>query len=119
MAAEALEPANRIACLSPVGVNLLLQRWVVHNTRVVVPTFDYQGMIAGPYEEADLIEEWCSERTPTGVDVDDATKEAVNWLREDLGAGTPIRQDRLADPQRVSSVRKEMRTRLKGMGGAH
>ena len=53
-----LDRANRIACLSPVGINLLLQRWVAHNSRAVIPTSDYQALTSGPYEEADLVEEW-------------------------------------------------------------
>ena len=69
---EQLIPERRAACLSPYGVNLLLQRWVFHNTRVVVGTPDFQKVSGGPYEEADLTEEWVDERTGAGLDVRDA-----------------------------------------------
>ncbi len=115
VAATDLLPENRIACLSPIGINLLLQRWVAHNSRAVIPTFDYQAVTSGPYEEADLIEEWCEERTAAGVVISEATAEAVAWLREDLGPDIPRRQEQLGDPQRLSSVRKEMRTALKAL----
>ena len=35
---EELEGGTRIACLSQRGVNLLMQRWVHHDSRVIVPT---------------------------------------------------------------------------------
>ena len=38
---DALDLDKRIACLSQSGVNLLMQRWVHHNSRVVVPTATY------------------------------------------------------------------------------
>ena len=41
---------KRIACLSQTGVNLLLQRWVHHNSRVVVPTATYQEVSSPAYE---------------------------------------------------------------------
>ncbi|MCA1696985.1 MAG: hypothetical protein LC749_20955, partial [Actinobacteria bacterium] len=53
---------SRIASLSIRGVNLLLQRWVHHNSRVVVPSGEFLRVIGGVFEEADLIEEWCEER---------------------------------------------------------
>ncbi len=115
VAAEDLLGENRIACLSPVGINLLLQRWVAHNSRAVIPTFEYQAVTSGPYEEADLIEEWCEERGSKGVTIPAATSEAVAWLREDMGEGVAKRQDQLGDPQRRSLIRKEMRAALKAM----
>jgi hypothetical protein len=45
---------RRIACLSQTGVNLLLQRWVHHNSRVVVPTVTYQEVSSPAYEEAGM-----------------------------------------------------------------
>jgi hypothetical protein len=113
VAHDALEPGNRIACLSQAGVNLLLQRWVCHNSRVVVPTFQYQEVTRGQFDEADLIEEWCETRTTDAVTVDDATREAVTWLREQPTVGGRTRQQLLEDPQQVSSVRKELRRRLR------
>lgn len=112
--AEALDPDKRIACLSQSGVNLLLQRWVHHNSRVVVPTSTYQGQTSPSYEEADLIEEWCEERVDGGVELQEAATEAVKWLRDDAGAGV-ARQEMLEDPQNRSAVRKQMRAALRSL----
>lgn len=109
---NALNLDQRIACLSQAGVNLLLQRWVHHNSRAVIPTTTYQEVSSPAYEEADLIEEWCEERVEAGVDIHDAATEAVKWLREDAGGGV-IRQQLLDDPQSRSTVRRQMRAALR------
>ena len=64
---------NRVACLDPLGLNLLLQRWVHDNSRVIVPTSSFQEQSASYYEEADLMEEWCDER---GAETVEEIKEA-------------------------------------------
>jgi hypothetical protein len=114
VAPENLIPEKRIACMSQAGVNLLLQRWVHHNSRMVVPTWQYQETSSGAYEESDLIEEWCEERMQADVTVYDATVEAMKWLREDIDLA-PTRQQRLGDPQQRSAVRREMRGALRSM----
>jgi hypothetical protein len=86
-----------------------LQRWVHHNSRVVVPTGQFQRVIGGVFEEADLIEEWCEKR---GIDVATATAECVNWLREVPSDGTPTRKKLLEDEQCRSAVRKQRRRHL-------
>jgi hypothetical protein len=53
---------NRLAGLSPVGVNILQQRLVGHLTRVEIPTSMFWEAFAHTYEEADLLEE--CERAP-------------------------------------------------------
>ncbi|MCA1603019.1 MAG: hypothetical protein LC776_15755 [Acidobacteria bacterium] len=103
---------KRVACMSQFGVNVLLQRWVHHNSRVVVPTSTFHEQTGGVYEEADLIEEWCDERVSFGIAVDEAAKECVTWLREPIDGGT-LRQSLLDNPQARSAVRKDMRRRLK------
>lgn len=109
---EDLDPAKRVACLSQTGVNLLLQRWVHHNSRAVVGTTKYQEVSSPAYDEADLIEEWAEERLEGGFDVRAATTEAMEWLRgSDDGGST--RQKMLDDPQKRSTVRKQMRAALK------
>ena len=102
---------TRIASLSVRGVNLLLQRWVHHNSRVVVPTSTYVKVIGGVFEEADLVEEWCGERQ--SLDNSAAAAECVSWLREEPADGGPTRQRQLDDEQYRSSVRKQMRQRLR------
>ena len=111
--AHIVRPAKlgtRIASLSIRGVNLLLQRWVHHNSRVVVPTGEFLRVIGGVFEEADLIEEWCDTRI--GVDIAAATAECVNWLREEPADGTATRQKLLEDEQCCGPVRRQMRQRL-------
>ncbi len=101
---------SRIASLSIRGVNLLLQRWVHHNSRVVVPSGEFLRVIGGVFEEADLIEEWCEERHTLHLTV--ATTECTSWLREQPADGTATRQKLLEDEQSRSDVRKQMRQHL-------
>ncbi|MGH3830877.1 MAG: hypothetical protein ACRDRS_10590 [Pseudonocardiaceae bacterium] len=103
---------KRIACLSQAGVNLLMQRWHHHNSRVVVPTATYQEVSSPAYEEADLIEEWCEERIEAALEIREAAVEATKWLREDTDGGV-TRQRMLEDPQNRSTVRRQMRTALR------
>ena len=48
------ELRSRVACLSLRGVNLLIQRWVHHCSRVVVKTNDIDQETSGAYEEVIL-----------------------------------------------------------------
>lgn len=100
---------DRVACLSPVGVNLLLQRWIHHSSRFVVPSWQLHQTIEGEYEEADLVEDWCLERG--GPDPLAAAKECVDWLRDTTQE--PTRQELLKEPQRRSPIRSEMRAELR------
>lgn len=109
-----IETADRIACLSQTGVNLLLQRWLHHNSRVIIPTFKIQEVAGGPFDEADLIEEWCEE---TAGPVEEATAAALDWLREETSSGS-TRQATIAVPQNRSAVRQEMRQHLRAVRAA-
>lgn len=103
----------RIACLEPLGVNLLLQRWVHHNSRVVVPTHTVDDVTGGPYEEADITEDWCESRVADGLDVTVATLECVTWLREPAAHGTAAsRQKLLEEPQRRATIRQAARRQV-------
>jgi len=111
----ALNAGRRIACLSPFGMNLLLQRWVHYSSRVVVPTSVFQQQTEGSFEECDLIEEWCDASNASDPLV--AAGECMRWLRANRN-GTSY-QDMLKDPQTRSTVRKALRAELKGrMAGA-
>lgn len=112
VSAEDLAQGERVACLSQVGVNLLLQRWVNHNSRAVIPTFVYQEVTSPAYEEADLIEYWCEERAESGIGTHAASSEALEWLRQDGGGGV-MRQTMLENPQNRSTVRRDMRAELR------
>jgi hypothetical protein len=111
---EALAAGTRIACLSQTGVNFLMQRWIHHNSRVVVPTWQYQEVTGAAFEEADLIEEWCDDQIGPEVSIEEATAEAMKWLREDAGSGV-MRQAMLDNLQNRSTVRKEMRAKLRSL----
>ena len=105
--------SDRIACLSQLGVNLLLQRWVRHNSRVVVPTTTLNEQVSGAYEEADVLEEWCERALEAGVGLVEASSDCLAWLREDLGGGQ-TRQRRLDDPQMRGALRRDLRAALSG-----
>lgn len=109
---DELDLDKRIACLCQTGVNILLQRWVHHNSRAVIPTATYQEVSSPAYEEADLIEEWVEERLDAGLDLQEATVEAMKWLREDSGFGV-MRQQLLEQPQNRSTVRRQLRAALR------
>jgi hypothetical protein len=104
--------SNRIACLSQAGVNLLHQRLVYRASRVVIPTVTYDEANSGVFEEADLIEEWCLDRVDRGLDAAEAAAECVTWLREKRDDGL-IRQQLLRDPQQRSTIRRQMKGRLR------
>ncbi len=108
---SALDAAERVACLSQSGVNLLLQRWVHHNSRAVVSTQLYQGVSSAQYEEADLIEDWCIEREDDGIAMAAAAEEANTWLSR-AAISNESNRDLLKSPQHRSAVRKAMRTYL-------
>jgi len=83
---------NRIACLSEIGTYLLLQRWVYHSSRVVVPTWQYEEINSHVFAEADLIESWCEQATEAGVTLSGACADAAAWLDEDVGDTTRRRK---------------------------
>lgn len=103
-----------VACLSQLGVNLLLQRWINHNSRFVPPTFELNKVTSGVYEEADLIEGWCEHavNAQQPVSTAEATAACVSWLRTPLPAGG-TRQQRLEDPQFRTEVRQAVRAEVR------
>ncbi|MBC7762514.1 MAG: hypothetical protein H7201_12130 [Candidatus Saccharibacteria bacterium] len=113
---ESLVSGTRIASLSQFGVNILLQRWVHHNSRAIIPSHEYQTVTSAEYEEADLTEDWCEDRARAGVDLPAATKEAHDWFRSDSGSGSGSWQSLLQDPQQRSVVRRAMRTEARMRG---
>ncbi len=102
---------RRVAAMSQSGVNLLMQRWVHHNSRVVVPTQDYQTATSAQFDEADIIEEWCIDREDDGVTLTEANVEIDAWLAGDASQASS-RRSRLGDPQQRSAVRRELRAQL-------
>ena len=98
---------NRVACLSPRGVNLLLQRWVYHSSRVIVPSSDFNTAVSPVYEQADIIEEWCGIALASGRALDEATRDAHAWLGEVEGGLT--RERALQAPERRALIRRQAR----------
>ncbi|OBK13969.1 hypothetical protein [Mycobacterium asiaticum] len=109
-----LQAATRIACMSQTGVNLLLQRWVHHNSRAIVATHLYQEVSSAQFEEADITEDWCIDREEDGVDIATATTQIDAWLSSATDDGSTHR-DLLKNPQKRSHVRKAMRSHLQNM----
>lgn len=107
----AIPDASRIAILSQLGVNLLMQRWTFHNTRVAIPTSRYSESTIGPFDEADLIEEWVGHRVDEGGTARDAFLECGAWL--DVPASEHTRRELLADAQHRSSIRREARVQCR------
>lgn len=108
-----LEEGRRVACMDLFGVNLLMQRLVNYQTRVVVPTAILSEVVEGPFEEADLLEEWVEAVSANGVPALQAMQSANEWLRQDVGGVT--RQDALADRQTRSRIRREAREHIRGL----
>jgi hypothetical protein len=106
-----LQRATRIACMSQIGVNLLLQRWVHHNSRAVVATHLYQEVSSAQFEEAEITEDWCIDREDDGVDIATATTQIDAWLSTATDDGSTNR-DLLKNPQKRSNIRKAMRSHL-------
>lgn len=109
---ETIRRGRRIACLSQFGVNLLLQRWVHHNSRVVVPTWSIDAATAEQYEEADLVEEWGESWDSAGLNSERGESSAHDWLRSDAGNGSSW-QSMLGTSQTRSKVRSAMRSELR------
>ena len=112
---DSLDLTKRVACMNTLGVNLLLQRWVYHNSRAAVPTWKFDDAVSAQYEEADGIEEWCNIREPQGITVAAATIEAAAWLSDDGGGGIS-RRVQLENRQYRSNIRQAMRKYVKGLG---
>jgi hypothetical protein len=108
-----LEMNRRTACMDLFGVNLLMQRLVNFQTRVIVPTSTLSEVVQGPFEEADLLEEWVLAATAKGVTPELANDQATAWLREKID-GTR-RQDSLANPQTRGRIRREARQHLNAL----
>lgn len=108
-----LVASEKLAVLSPSGVNLLMQRWVHHNSRVAVPTHTYSDVTTGPFDEADLIEEWVTDRVEAGTRARAAEEECSSWL--DVKFNGRRRRELLGDPQHASTVRRDARAHRKSV----
>lgn len=103
--------AKRIAILSQIGVNLLLQRYVNHLSRVIVPTARINETITGQFEEADLTGDALEELVGAGVDASTAAELVDGWFGE--GNRGETRRDALLSPQHRSGIRRALRDETK------
>jgi hypothetical protein len=120
VASADLEAAERLACLDPFGICLLLQRWVNHQARVIVPTDQFHLACAHVFEEADLVEEWVEAARSAGGDPDAAAVELHNVLRAPRENERSL-QESLLDPAKRAHVRRVVRELIKerfGVGAA-
>lgn len=100
---------TRLAILSMVGVNLLMQRWVHHNSRVTVKTITFGTQIAGPYDEADLASDWCEQLEDLGTDAEELQEAFHEWIRQPWSNESSLtRQQMLDNAQQRPSVRRAM-----------
>ncbi|WP_448070464.1 hypothetical protein [Georgenia yuyongxinii] len=99
--------AERTTVLSQVGVNLLMQRWLNHQSRVIIPTSTINNMIEGQFDEADLTGDAVAELVDGGTDSDEALARVNAWL--DDGPRGTTKREALNDPQKRSTVRAELR----------
>ena len=107
-----LQATNRVACLTPFGINLLQQRFVWYLTRFLVPTHRLREMSEAVFEEVDLWSEWVAAATSAGDDLTAAKIAFHDWIRSRDDSETS-RQDQLRDSQRRAGVRQEMRRRIR------
>ena len=127
-----LDLQKRVACMEIDGITRLLQRWTNVNTRVVVPSWRFKGVIDAQFAEAEGTESWCTQRQQARVKPPQAMKEATEWLDErNEDTGKP-RRDLLKDAnyrkglvRRMYEIANEMtqrdneeRVRLKAKGSA-
>lgn len=108
-----LVASKRVACMSAYGINLLQQRFVWHLTRFAIPTSKLHRVSVQVFREVELQEEWTTTAIERGADPLVGQREFHDWLRSNDGEGKPTRQARLADPQQVAAVRREMRALLR------
>lgn len=106
---QRLEGGERVAILSAYGVNLLLQRWIHHNARIVVPTSRLETSTAGPFDEADLIGDSVPDLVAKGMTTSQALAWIEAWLSADHGGTGSSRRVALVSRQTAGSVRAELR----------
>jgi len=112
VSSEVISEARRTLVLSQAGVNLLVQRWIHYNSRVVIPTITIDEQLAPQFAEADLVMDVTSQLTQWGVGSDDAEAQVEAWLSTVDGSPERSRRLRLKDPQNRSAVRREIRSLL-------
>ena len=110
--AVALPTTERVACMTPYGVNLLQQRFIWYLTRFLVPTHRLGEASEAVFEEADLEEGWVAHAVDQGGDPDEAARAFHDWIRSADDSGI-ARQKQLEEPQKRAGLRRQMKSHLK------
>jgi hypothetical protein len=110
---DEVDIADRVAILSEFGVNLLVQRWIHHNSRVIVPTITIHLQTTGPFEEADLFGEATDELLEGGFSEAEAASDIDEWLGQPHVEAGPSRREMLNDPQSRGAIRSALRRHVK------
>lgn len=109
LASSEAQQLPRVALMDRAGVNLLMQRWVHHNTRFVAKTVAYDEMCAGPHAEVDLTYEALADLVDAGMDEAEALAAVDEFLGRPLSAAKDDTwRDRLKDPQNHSAARRAL-----------
>jgi YD repeat-containing protein len=108
---QVLAESERLACLDPFGICLLLQRKVHHESRVIIPTSKFHEACAAVFEEVDLVEEWLEAARAAGADLQAAAEELHAFIREPRAAERTL-QEALHDPSRRGHVRRIVRQHM-------
>lgn len=99
-----LDLQSRQACLSEFGLNLLQQRLIWNLTRFRIKTSQLARAFAHTYEEAELLEDWCTTLSDVELPREAATTLFEEFIREPR-TGDRSYQEQLREPQQRSTVR--------------
>ncbi len=108
---DALKLDARECVLSLYGVNILLQRWINQNARLVVGTSKLNEVTSDVFEETDLKYEAALELSSRGVKPSEAWAKVDAWLNEKSN-GEVERREYLKNPQHWGPLRRDLRNLL-------
>ena len=115
---EDIQNAERRVILAETGVNLLVQRWIHHNSRVVIKTMTIHDQTTGPFEEADLVGESLDDLVDAGLNYEQALGNVDQWLGEPHVVGGVSRREMLDNPQTRGAVRSSLRRHVRETSAA-
>lgn len=111
-----LDLNRRVACMDPLGINLLQQRFIWYVSRFFAPTSKLHQSCVGAFVEIDLMEEWNAGWAAAGLPNAEAGEAFHKWIRDDDGSGR-TRQQSLAEEQQRAPLRRSMRAHLRELSG--
>jgi hypothetical protein len=109
---EALNVETRVACLSPEGITLLLQRLVHADTRVAVKPCLITKLFAPKLEEIELLESWNIDLVPVavagGVPLRAALANAASDFDIEMNTGSPSPRQLLEGRTNAAEARRHI-----------